>query len=75
MKKEDREWARQVYERYAPDLYRLAARRLRDPDLARDLTQEVFVVLVDRAGELRDQPKISGWLVKTLEYKLLHEFD
>lgn len=75
MKPDCTDWVRTVYEEHAPELYRLASHRLRDPDLARDLTQEVFLTLLDRAEQVRDHPKIMGWLVTTLNYKIRHELD
>ena len=75
MKQNHRDWVRSLYDQYAPDLYRLARHRLRDPDLAHDLVQEVFLTLVAKAPEVRDHPKPIAWLLKTMEYKLLQEFD
>ena len=75
MKHTHRDWVRSLYDQYAPDLYRLARHRLKDPDLAHDLVQEVFLTLVDKADQVRDHPKPIAWLLKTMEYKLLQEFD
>ena len=75
MKNRHRDWVRSLYDQYAPDLYRLARHRLRDPDLAHDLVQEVFLTLVAKADQVRDHPKPIAWLLKTMEYKLLQEFD
>lgn len=75
MKHDHRDWVRSLYDQYAPDLYRLARHRLRDPDLAHDLVQEVFLTLVAKAEQVRDHPKPIAWLLKTMEYKLLQEFD
>jgi len=71
MKHDHRDWVRSLYDQYAPDLYRLARYRLRDPDLAHDLVQEVFLTLVAKAPEVRDHPNPIAWLLKTMEYKLL----
>lgn len=75
MKHDHRDWVRSLYDQYAPDLYRLARHRLQDPDLAYDLVQEVFLALVAKAEQVRDHPKPIAWLLKTMEYKLLQEFD
>lgn len=75
MKHDHRDWVRSLYDQYAPDLYRLARHRLQDPDLAHDLVQEVFLALVAKADQVRDHPKPIAWLLKTMEYKLLQEFD
>ncbi len=75
MNREQQEWVHQVYDRHAPELYRLARHRLGDPDLAYDMVQEVFLVLMDRASQVRAHPNLMGWLITTLNHKLLHEFD
>ena len=75
MNRDQRDWVHQVYDQHAPDLYRLARHRLGDPDLAYDMVQEVFLVLVDRAPQVREHPNLMAWLITTLNHKLLHEFD
>ena len=67
MKKDQRDWVHQVYDQHAPDLYRLARHRLGDPDLAYDMVQEVFLVLVDRAEDVRSHPNLMAWLITTLK--------
>ena len=48
MPREHEDWVRQLYLTHAPDLYRAARYRLQDPELAYDLTQEVFLTLLDK---------------------------
>lgn len=69
------EWVHQLYIQYAPDLYRIAKYRLQDPELAYDLTQEVFLALLDKGEAMKDHPNPGGWLMVTLRHKLGHEFD
>ncbi|MCI6990722.1 MAG: sigma-70 family RNA polymerase sigma factor [Clostridiales bacterium] len=68
------DWVHALYETYAPDLYRAAKYRLQDPELAWDLTQEVFLTLLDKAGQVRAHPNPGGWLWITLRHKLNREF-
>ena len=47
MPRDSEDWVHQLYVQHAPDLYRVAKYRLQDPELAYDLTQEVFLTLLD----------------------------
>lgn len=67
------DWVRALYETHAPDLYRAAKYRLQDPDLAWDLTQEVFLVLLAKADQLHPHPNPAGWLWRTLRHKVGRE--
>lgn len=67
------EWVHQLYLQHAPDLYRIARYRLQDPETAYDLTQEVFLTLLNKAGTMKDHPNPAGWLRCTLRNKLNHE--
>lgn len=75
MKQTNPDWVHDLYQAHAGDLYRIARARLQDPDLAYDLTQEVFLVLLSKAEDAKDHPNPKGWLIQTLNYKLCHEFD
>ena len=74
MPREHEDWVRQLYLAHAPDLYRAARYRLQDPELAYDLTQEVFLTLLDKQAQVKHHPNPAGWLWKTLQYKLGHAF-
>ena len=74
MPREHEDWVRQLYLTHAPDLYRAARDRLQDPELAYDLTQEVFLTLLDKQAQVKHHPNPAGWLWKTLQYKLGHAF-
>jgi RNA polymerase sigma-70 factor (ECF subfamily) len=69
----DEGWVHRLYLQEAPNLYRMAAYRLQDDELAYDLTQEVFLALLDKAGELKNHPNQSAWLRKTMNHKILHQ--
>ena len=53
----------QIYEQYRPSIFNYIFYRVGDPDLADDLTSDVFVRLVDKYDEsIRNGRPISPWL-------------
>jgi RNA polymerase sigma factor (sigma-70 family) len=57
-----------LVDRYVNVVYAAARRQVRDADLARDVTQAVFLVLADKAGELDARRPLSGWLLQVTRY-------
>lgn len=51
----DQQWFRTLYADYYPDLVRYGMRRLRDPEAAADLAQDVFMVTWRRRHQVPDQ--------------------
>lgn len=49
-------------------VYSSALRQVRDPHLAEDVTQAVFMVLMQRASSIRDGMALGGWLVSVTRY-------
>ena len=51
---------------YHEDLHRFALSLARNPDDARDLTQESYCRLLGKSRQLRDRTKVKSWLFTTL---------
>jgi RNA polymerase sigma-70 factor (ECF subfamily) len=52
-----------LYDRYAPVVYRLALRMLKNPEMAEDLVQEVFWRVWRRASSFeRERGRVAQWL-------------
>src|SRR5258706_2687741 len=61
-----------VVERYAGLVYASALRQVREPQMAQDIAQAVFILLARKAGRLRKKTILSGWLLQTTRFVAGH---
>src|SRR5262245_17752647 len=49
-------------------VYSVALRQVRDPHLAEEISQHVFIILARKAKSLSPKTILSGWLCRTARY-------
>ncbi len=72
---EDHNAYKEIYERYWSSLYRHSLRMLQDADLAKDVVQDVFVMLWARRNALELHTSLSSFLYAAVRNKTLNQID
>jgi len=62
-----------LVERHLPMVYGAALRLLKDPALAQEVAQNVFITLARRAVWLAGHPSLAGWLYRTAVHLAKHQ--
>jgi RNA polymerase sigma factor (sigma-70 family) len=65
MDREDEQAFAELVRRYQDSVHSACRRRLADPVLAEDATQTTFLLLAQRAPQLRSHGSLAGWLYQT----------
>ena len=67
------EWVHDLYTKNAEKLYKIAFYRLgRNADLAEDVVQDTYLVLLMKAEQVRHYECPEAWLMQTLNYNIKH---
>jgi RNA polymerase sigma factor (sigma-70 family) len=59
---------RRLVDRYINLVYSSARRQVGEEELARDVTQAVFLILAEKAGQLDTSKPLSAWLMQVTRY-------
>jgi RNA polymerase sigma-70 factor (ECF subfamily) len=68
----DRRALRVLYERHAEFVYRIAYRFVFNEEDARDITQSVFVSIMQSAGRYKPEAKLSTWIYRIVVNRCLN---
>jgi len=58
----------EIVRRHVDFVFGVARRTVRDPALAEDVTQAVFLILARKANEIHQPHRLSSWLFKATRY-------
>lgn len=65
---------REIYERYSGVLYNFAYKKLQQEAEAKDVVQEIFIILWNRRSEFVLHSSLSGYLFKSVSNRALNVF-
>jgi len=72
IRSQSQEAFRELVARHLPMVYSTARRMVRDDHLAEDIAQDVFAILVRKAGGLGAERVVGGWLYNTTRHLAMH---
>src|SRR5262245_10398878 len=58
----------EIVRRHVDFVFGVARRAVRDPGMAEDVTQAVFLILSRKAHEIRQPHRLASWLFKATRY-------
>ena len=67
------QWFTDLYRHNAPKMVRYAYAQLRRMEIAEELVEDAFVLLLRKQDQVAEHPNPSGWLWKTLQHLILTE--
>ena len=67
------QWFSELYRLNAPRMVRYAYAQLRRMEIAEELVEDAFVLLLRKQEQVAGHPNPSGWLWKTLQHLILTE--
>lgn len=67
------QWFTELYRLNAPKMVRYAYAQLRRMEVAEELVEDAFVLLLRKQEQVAEHPNPSGWLWKTLQHLILTE--
>jgi RNA polymerase sigma-70 factor (ECF subfamily) len=70
---EHRSKAAELYRTWGPAVYRRCLRILKDPEAAKDATQEVFVKLIRDMAKLEDRETVLPWIYRVATNHCLNQ--
>lgn len=74
LKKQDEYAFKEIYERYSGALYLLALKKTKNEAEAKDIVQEIFIVLWNKRAELHFHSSVSSYLFKSVHNRALNIF-
>lgn len=74
LKKGEAQAMEQIYKDYWADVFDSACRRVRDEDVAQDITQEIFISLWENRQRLAISGSLRSYLLAAVKYKVINYF-